>query len=371
MPIVGFVRRRYVRLGKISLGEKTRNANSGAEYPRDLDHFRVPEEIAAVYGETPRAIPVRVPSPDIDEWFPYALKRYSTDGKLWCTGDGQEARCFQDSGEWIDVPCEYRECEHYAARKCTEIGRLQFIIPTVNMMGVYEIATGSWNTINNVYSEYSSAYELIQAAIGPEAAAQAITRLDFQLTREEAVLEFVDPKSGKRKQTTKWLVHLRPPKVTLDMLNELRQQCSFRPAGYLAAGTPDIEHEPDADEVPGELIEEAEDEDAMPEDLYPNAAPAGPDMGQKAAWAALLEQVQELGKDVETADKSAVEATDKTATSFDDLTADQATEALQTLTNMVKRWQGDKTRGKGKGQAASAAAAAPAKTDDVRRELDF
>lgn len=348
--IHGFLRPRLVRLGKIYLGEKTVSSKSGQEYPRDLDHFRVPPEVAEVHGDKPTALPVRVPSADIAEWFPYSLKRYSKDGKLWCRGDGQIARCYDETtGEWAERPCLYKECEHYQDRKCTEIGTLQVILPHVDMTGVYQINTGSWHAINNIHQEFTTLLDIMRAAIGP-VADQAILHLTMMLTREEQTLEFAEEKGGKqmRRSTTKHLLHLRPPRMTLEMIEDLAARCRAPVAGYLtpgtAAGDDDYVPEPDdaaqADDgetIDGEVVPEPDE--SMPTDMYPNAAPEGPDMGVRSAWAALLEQVQALGKNVAAAEKSAIQSVNRDAAKFTDLTTEEADKALSRLTDMVERWQ--------------------------------
>jgi hypothetical protein len=348
--IHGFIRPRLVRLGKIHLGEKV--AKNGKEFPTDLLHFRVPPEVAEVYGEEPRALDVRVPSADISEWFPYSLKRYSRDGKLWCRGDGQIARCYDEAtGEWAEKPCLYKDCEFYQGRKCTEIGTLQVILPHVDMTGVYQISTGSWHAINNVHQEFGTLLDIMRGAVGPVADV-AILHLTMQLTREEEPLEYTD--GGKRKTTRKAVLHMRPPRMTQQMVEELAARCANRAVKYLTPGpgaedVPDdvdygdeepIEGEvvPDTDEIiEGEVVPEPDE--SMPADLYPGAAPAGADMGARTAWAALIEQAQALGKASGAVEKSVVTGVDKDAKTFADLSAADADKAISRLTDMVQAWQ--------------------------------
>jgi len=364
--IHGFIRPRLVRLGKIHLGEKAISPNSGKEYPKDLEHFRVPPEVAEVYGETPQALDVRVPSANIEQWFPYSLKRYSRDGKLWCRGDGQVARCFEEaSGEWVERPCLYKDCEYYQVRQtdagprppsCTEIGTLQVILPTVDMRGVYQIATGSWNGINNVYQEFTTFLDIMRAVIGP-IADQAILRVAFQLTREPTTVEYVG-EDGKRRSREKWLMHLRPPRFNLDDLNNLARSCTTPVSGFLAPG-PETEVVGEAEDRDGDdvVIDGAvvpEPDETMPADLYPGASPTGPDMGQRSVWAALLEQVQSLGKNIAVVEKSALGMASKDAKALTDLTGEEATQAIDALTRMIEAWQTEPAK------AALTDAAAPA-----------
>ena len=52
--------RRLPRLGKIRLGEKV-EGKGGKEYPKATDHFVVPEEVAAVYGNEPKRLNIMFP----------------------------------------------------------------------------------------------------------------------------------------------------------------------------------------------------------------------------------------------------------------------------------------------------------------------
>lgn len=368
--IHGFIRPQLVRLGKIRLGERTRNA-SGKEFPNDLDHFLVPDEVAAVYGDKPQALDVRVPSADIEQWFPFALKRYSRDGKLWCKGDGQLARCFDEStGEWSEVVCAYKDCPHYAGRKCTEIGVLQVILPQVDLSGVYQIATGSWHGINNVYGEFNTFLSIMRAAIGP-VADQAVLHVTFQLTREKTTIEYQGT-DGKRNSREKYLLHLRAPRMTLQMMEDLRRQCTVSVAGYLTPGATTDDVPPDYDaNTPIEGVVLPDPDEDMPADQYPNATPAGPDMGQRTAWAALLEQVQSLGKDIVAAEKSAISIVTREAKVFTDLTSDEATRAIDNLTNMIQSWQNTAAIASTSGKTSKAPATSAAAKAGGNEELSF
>ena len=166
---------RLPRLGKIRLGEKTVSERSGKEYPAALDHFNFRDvpEVAAVYapnGEPCRELfPVLLPDNDENVFFPTCRVAYRASG-WWCRcSDGETATRFfspndaqgraylaekgQQSigeGQNYEIPCMGEECPYTKNDECSPLGRLFFILPTVPRFGVYEIATGSFNSIVNV-----------------------------------------------------------------------------------------------------------------------------------------------------------------------------------------------------------------------------
>lgn len=341
--IQGFRRRRLPRLGKLRVGEKAISAK-GTEYPKDLDYFVVPDEVAAVYGPTPREIVVMVPCVDINKFFPCELKYYGKD-KLICHGDGEVATCYNNqSGEWEERPCLYHECPHYQAKNCTEVGNLQVILPEVNVFGVYQIDTGSFHGINNFYNAYEAFLDQLTTITGDP---DSVLRVQFKLVREPQTLEYND--NGVRKTVVKSIINLKVPALTY--AGALEMAASFRapqlPAAAqaaLPAADEAIEGELEGEYIPGEA-ELPEPDDAQPKDLYPGASPAGPSLGQRDAWAALLEQAQELGKNIAALETSVVGMTSRDAKSFTDLAGEgEAPEAIERLSTMVTGWQKDASK---------------------------
>ena len=155
----GFYRSdQLLRLGKIRLGEKTISAGSGREHPKDLQHFLVPPEVEAVTGPNPTTLKVMLPSADWEQVCPTALEKWvkwGEDRRLMCKGDGQLVIKRRDENmNWLDgdddLPCAYKACPEYLAGNCTEVGRLNVILPDVNLLGVYTIDTGSFYELNQV-----------------------------------------------------------------------------------------------------------------------------------------------------------------------------------------------------------------------------
>lgn len=160
---------RLPRVGKIHLGIKKTNGN-GKEYPVQTDYFVVapsdttPEAAAttfkAVYGDQPKELDIMFPLNDREDFFPQAYKRYSGAG-LMCKGNGLRAIEMVES-QLVEKECDPEFCEHFASGKCHLRGHLQVMLPTVPGMGIWQIDTGSFNSVRNI----NSAITFIQTLTG-------------------------------------------------------------------------------------------------------------------------------------------------------------------------------------------------------------
>ena len=151
------------RLGKIHLGVKA-ISGSGAEYPKAVDYFVVPEEVKAVYGEKPKDLDIMFPLEDENQFAPQFLKCYSRSQGLVCKGDGATAWRKADietgnvaSGktvewDWKEVPCNMQDCPEYLSKKCRRVMSLMFLLPKVEGLGCWQIDTSSFNSIVNINS---------------------------------------------------------------------------------------------------------------------------------------------------------------------------------------------------------------------------
>lgn len=152
-------RRRLPRLGKIRLGVKVISPKTGKEFPREVDYFVVPPEVAKVYGEKPKELDVLFPVNDIDVVFPQAYKWYGNARGLKCIGNGVTAFRFNEETGTMqerECPCELKGVE------CALRAHLMVILPKVNMGGVYQIDIGSYNSVIDI----NSGLEYIQALVG-------------------------------------------------------------------------------------------------------------------------------------------------------------------------------------------------------------
>ena len=142
---------RIPRLGKIRIGERGTSKKTGNEYPVAVDHFVCPEEVRAVYGDKPKKLQIAFHSDDIEEVFPQYYKRYGSSTGLVCRGDGEVATALNsETKEFEEISCEGTECNFYKETQCKRIGNLHFMIIGVNRFGVYQLDTGSINTILNI-----------------------------------------------------------------------------------------------------------------------------------------------------------------------------------------------------------------------------
>jgi len=157
-------------LGKVRLGIKTKN-QKGTEYPKAVDYFVCPPEVQAIYGEKPKALDIIFP---VELWPEQWYKAYSASRGLICKGDGKKAVALIDpatgkfatkdspSAEMSEAVCDPEACPLYEKKQCHRIMNLQFIIPKVKALGVWQLDTGSVNSIINI----NSSLDLIKGITG-------------------------------------------------------------------------------------------------------------------------------------------------------------------------------------------------------------
>lgn len=187
MPIKGLSEvRRLPRQGKIRLGIK-KISDKGKEYPAEVDYFildpsspiesereKLLSEFAALYGDQPKSIKIMFPVASPEVYFPQFYKRYGSSTALKCKGDGQTAVCAteeftkdlkvigRDDLGLPKVECKGKDCPYYKGKECTEVGTLQVLLPELPGAGVWQITTGSYNSIVNL----NSCIDYIKAACG-------------------------------------------------------------------------------------------------------------------------------------------------------------------------------------------------------------
>jgi hypothetical protein len=156
---------RIPRLGKIRLGIKvTSKEKKGVQYPKATDHFVVPDEVKAVYGEKPTELQIMFPVEEPELFAQQWLRAYSMTQGLVCIGSGVEARRKIDVAtgtiadhetkqwEWREISCDPQECPEYQTKRCRRVMNLQFLLPEVPGLGVYQIDTSSFYSIVNINS---------------------------------------------------------------------------------------------------------------------------------------------------------------------------------------------------------------------------
>lgn len=156
---------RIPRLGKIRLGIKiTSKEKKNVQYPKATDYFVVPEEVAAVYGEKPTELEIMFPVEDSELFAQQWLRAYSLTQGLVCIGNGIDAKRKVDTAtgamadhetkqwEWREMTCDSQECPEYQTKRCRRVMNLQFLLPNVPGLGVYQIDTSSFYSIVNINS---------------------------------------------------------------------------------------------------------------------------------------------------------------------------------------------------------------------------
>jgi hypothetical protein len=156
---------RIPRLGKIHLGVKVKPTEKGkSEYPRATDYFVVPDEVGKIYGDKPTELQIMFPVEDPELFAQQWLRAYSLTQGLVCIGNGIEARRKLDVAtgaiadhetkdwEWKEMSCDPQECQEYQTKRCRRVMNLQFLLPEVPGLGVYQIDTSSFYSIVNINS---------------------------------------------------------------------------------------------------------------------------------------------------------------------------------------------------------------------------
>lgn len=165
-PIKGLSeQRRLPRLGKIRLGFKVPNKSGNGDHPFGTDYFVLPKELKSHFPEKPTELPIMIPVEDDEIWCNQYFKRYSSYRGLTCKGDGETcwrmidtvtgAIANRDTKEIVwkkDLTCEGKLCPDYISEDCKECMNLQFIMPDLPGLGIWQIDTSSVISIKNINS---------------------------------------------------------------------------------------------------------------------------------------------------------------------------------------------------------------------------
>ena len=279
-PIAGLSdQRRIPRIGKIHLGVKVKNPQ-GVEHPKATEYFVVPPEVAAVHGEKPTELPIMIPVEDEEYWASQYYRSYSQTRGLTCKGDGDKCRRMVDvktgemadrsSGkvEWKEMTCAGQECPEYQSKKCREVMNLQFLLPQVPGLGVWQIDTSSVNSIRNI----NSSAELIRGIIG------RIRMVPLLLTLE--AIEVVNPDDGLGKKKTVHVMSLKHGATLQNLISD-----SIKPIQELLAPAPDDSKGPPMDiEPPASIEAHPEDAEKQIEDLWPGEKKQPPSSAKDNAF---------------------------------------------------------------------------------------
>ena len=247
---------RLPRLGKIRLGIKKETEN-GTPYPSPTDYFVCPAEVRKVFGEKPRELRIMFPTDDQLQWASQYLRCYSTSRGLICRGDGETAVARIDvktgeiaardaeATELREVICSPHSCTYYQRGQCRRVMNLQFLLPEVPGLGVWQIDTSSFYSIINI----NSMIRMLKGILGRCSM--------IPLTLALGPIEVSPP--GQSKKT----VHVMHIKKDIRLVDLAR--LALLPPAQVLIPEPEIE-EPPEDLFPHEALEEAESEEEPKED---------------------------------------------------------------------------------------------------------
>ena len=262
--------RRLPRIGKIHLGRRLKSQR-GTEYPKESDDFVIDElpEVIAVYGPHPKALHIIIPVEDQGVWFPQAFKCYGSAASLVCIGDGRtamrdEKKLLKADILWekgdkengrVEVVCAGPDnCAYGKEHGCRRVGLFRFMLHKVSMGGVYQIDTGSFNSIVDL----NSAIDLIRSQMAAITGQPRIAGIPLVLKRVPTETRY------EGKKAVHYCLRLEMP-YTLDELRRVGERIAA-PASKVLIEAPPIEQEVEEDLIPASRqIEGGEAQPAAPE----------------------------------------------------------------------------------------------------------
>ena len=222
---------RLPRLGKFHLGIKVKN-DKGVEYPQKTDYFVMPKDhpaypaLVKIFGDKPKSLRILIPSEETEEWASQWYKWYDVTHGLICKGNGETAVRLIDiktnqvptkeatekgaKTELREIICAGPECPDYGKRGCGETMNLRFVLPELPGLGIWQIDTGSKNSIINI----NSCARLIKLAFG------RISNIPLSLTLEP--IEVNNPETGKKQ--TVFVMNLRAAVTLAELAEAAREQ---------------------------------------------------------------------------------------------------------------------------------------------------
>ena len=298
MPIEGVSNaRRIDRLGVIRLGIKVEQPNK-SPYPKSTDHFVCPDVVKKVFGEQPKELPIMFPTDDMEQVARQYLRCYGRTHGLVCWGDGVQGHMKTDmrtgamasrdtkTWEWRDVTCNPQDCPEFGAR-CRRVMSLMFMMPDVPGIGVWQINTSSFYSIQNINTTLEIIKNLTKTQDCPEG---RISWIPLTLALGPQVVS--PPGTGTK---TVYILHIKSDIKLADVIRKAQL-----PPGRVIVPEPEIEEAPE-DLYPKEVLElqEAQPTETPPpaeeEDLF------GLDKERQDEWAV----IRKLMADVHVNEKTA------------------------------------------------------------------
>ena len=140
---------RLPRIGTIKVGEK-----DDKDLPTSLDYFIITGDYADAvrkkYGDKPSELEVFFPSNDIEVNLDEMYRCYGASG-LKCIGNGETFTQFTDKYKEPDkCPCWRNDPPEGTKKECFESMRLSFVIKGIGVTGLWQFASKSENSMNNL-----------------------------------------------------------------------------------------------------------------------------------------------------------------------------------------------------------------------------
>ncbi|HUV51652.1 MAG TPA: hypothetical protein VMW64_01080 [Dehalococcoidia bacterium] len=255
MPIKGVSSaRRMDRLGIIRLGVKIEPTDK-SPYPSATDHFVCPPEVQAVFGDKPKELAIMFPSDDEEQIARQYLRCYGRTYGLVCWGDGENGHQKTDTRtgakadrntkgwEWRDVTCNPQDCPEFGAR-CRKVMTLMFMMPDVPGIGVWQINTTSFYSIQNINTTLEIIRNLTKSPKCPEG---RVSWIPLTLSLGPQVVS--PPETGTK---TVFILHIKSDIKMVDVIKK-----ALLPPSRVLVPEPELEEAPD-DLYPKEVLEIAE-----------------------------------------------------------------------------------------------------------------
>ena len=218
-------RRRLPRLGKVKLGVMVHEPGK-KPFPRAAEHFVVTEEVAKVFGERPIELSILFPVDDAEKLFPQSLKMYRSAG-LWCAGDGSVARRWTDTGELKEIACP---CPYLESGECGPTATLNFLLPDVPGIGVWQLTTSSQRSIVSLNTTLEQFSRLFGGLAG----------IPFSLKLEPESIQRFDEKAKRMVKQTLRILRLDSP-LTIRQIVDWRQKAGKPVEALMPAPWPEDE----------------------------------------------------------------------------------------------------------------------------------
>jgi len=233
------------RIGKFHLGIKVTKNKKGEDckpYPKAVDYFVYPEadaegselveQLTKAFGEKPKELRIIFPLEDEESIASQYYRCYTRSRGLVCRGDGETSMRVldaktghlptQETSETAlkEMSCEGMDCPEYKSGQCREVMNLQFMLPEISGMGVWQIDTSSINSIKNI----NSCLEMIKAIYG------RVAMVPMLLTLEKMA---VTPPGGTKKNV--YVLNIRSTDTMIEAAIKAQ-----KPPLELVSGPPDF-----------------------------------------------------------------------------------------------------------------------------------